>query len=1095
MPTSLPSGLRLAEEFADYASWANAISESQATASFDLDGSILSANQNFLDIFGYEWAEIEGRHHSILVEAAYRDSAAYKQFWSVLKGGHFQAAEYKRIGKDGREVWLQASYNPILGFDGQPFKIVKLATDVTERKRLQAVLAAQIAAIEKSQAVIEFGPDGTILSANRNFLAVVGYEVEDLQGKHHRVLVDPDDRESADYQRFWESLSKGNYQGGEYRRVCKNGDHVWFQATYNPILGLDGKVYKIIKLATNITQQKLKAAEVTGHARAIVRSQAVIEFDMDGNVLAANQTYLDSLGYDLDEIKGRPRSLFVEPGDRDSATDRQFRNALRKGEYWTAEIKRVGKGGREVWLQASYNPVLDVRGVPYKVVKVATDITARKLAETRVVALEAEFLALLDSPPDARLRLFEGVVIQSGAAVMITDAKPLDQSEPRIVYTNPAFTDMTGYAADDVIGKSPYLLQGPLTAPEVLDEIHRALAFWQPALIDVLYYHKDGTAFWTELSLAPICDDKGRYTHWIYLQRDIAERKRLTEALTAQHDLLEVTLKSIGDAVVCTDVQGVITFSNIVARNLLGVPTGEREGPPLAEILRMIDACRHVAAFPTPEGVGDTRHLPGDYMLARADGCKIAVEGCVAPIFGRDSGEAGKVIVFRDVSGARAVAQQTKHAAYHDALTGLPNRLLLSDRIEQAIALAPRNFRTVAVLFLDLDGFKNINDSLGHPIGDQLLVSVGSRLARCVRLSDTVSRLGGDEFVVLLTEMTEPADAALTARRFLQALSETHLIDGHDLHVSASIGISVYPDDGPDAATLIKAADTAMYKVKAIGRHGYQFFEAAMEAGAIERQYIEESLRRGIDNREFVLHYQPKINIRTGAITGAEALIRWTHPERGAIAPASFIPVAENCGLIRTLGAWALRETCEQGCRWLEAGLPPITLAVNVSPIEFGKTDFLDDVRGILGETGYDPHFLELEMTEGVLMKRAASTDATLKGLKETGLRLALDDFGTGYSSLSYLTKFPIDTIKIDQSFVRQISTDPTETAIVTAVISMAHSLNLVVVAEGVETREEFDFLSNLGCDEAQGYYFSRPVAAAAFAPLLFKAASAQRAG
>ena len=1089
MPKSLHSGLKLAEEYAGYASWATAISESQAMANFDLDGSIQSANQIFLEIFGYTWSEIEGRHHSMFVQEDDRESAEYKEFWSVLRGGHFQAAEYKRIAKGGRDVWLQATYNPVLGIDGQPFTIVKLATDVTERKRIQAVMAAQIAAMELSQAVIELGPDGTILNANQNFLLALGYELEELKGRHHRVLIDEDYRDSPEYAQLWASLSKGEYRGGEYRRICKNGEAVWFQATYNPVFGLDGKVCKIIKLATNITQQKLRAVEVAGHATALTRSQALIEFDMDGNVLIANDIYLKMLGYDLAEIKGKHHSLFVDVADRHSAAYGQFRNALRRGEHRTAEIKRIGKGGREIWLHASYNPVLDARGVPYKIVKVATEITARKLAEMRVVALQAEFQALLDSPPDARLRLFEGVVIQSTAAVMITDAKPL---EPRIVYTNPAFTDMTGYAAAEVIGKSPRLLQGPLTAPEVKDQLQGALESWHPALVEILHYCKDGSTFWTELSLSPMCDDKGRYTHWIFAQRDIAERRRLAEELTTQRDLLEVTLKSIGDGVVCTDQQGKVTFSNSVAQGLLGVPTGEDADSPLAEVLGMIDACRHETGSPKPNDVGGTRNLPDDYMLTRGDGSMIAVEGCVAPIFARDQGEAGKVIVFRDVSAAREIASQTKYAAYHDALTGLPNRLLLSDRIEQAIALAPRHRRSVAVLFVDLDGFKRINDSLGHTIGDKLLVSVGNRLAKCVRLSDTVSRQGGDEFVVLLTDMSEPADAAITARRFLQALGETHAIDGHDLRVSASIGISVHPDDGLDAATLIKAADTAMYKVKAIGRHGYQFIEPGVEAGAAERHHIEQGLRRGLENNEFVLHYQPKINVRSGAMTGAEALIRWTHPERGSIAPASFIPVAENCGLIRALGAWALRETCEQGRRWLEAGLPPITLAVNISPIEFGKTDFLDDVRGILKDTGYDPRYLELEMTEGVLMKRAASTDATLRGLKETGLRLALDDFGTGYSSLSYLTKFPIDTIKIDQSFVRQISTDPTETAIVTAIISMAHSLNLAVVAEGVETREEFDFLSNLGCDEAQGFYFSRPVTAASFAPLFAKVVAAQ---
>jgi EAL domain-containing protein (putative c-di-GMP-specific phosphodiesterase class I) len=278
-----------------------------------------------------------------------------------------------------------------------------------------------------------------------------------------------------------------------------------------------------------------------------------------------------------------------------------------------------------------------------------------------------------------------------------------------------------------------------------------------------------------------------------------------------------------------------------------------------------------------------------------------------------------------------------------------------------------------------------------------------------------------------------------------------------------------------------------MYKVKARGRHGYQFFEESMKTGAAERQSIEESLRRGIKNGEFVLHYQPKISLGSGAITGAEALLRWTNPEGVSIPPGLFIPVAEDCGLIRTLGSWVLREACEEGRRWIEAGLQPITMAVNVSPIELGNDDFLGDLKRILSDTGFDPKYLELEMTEGVLMKNVAATNATFKALKAMGTRLAIDDFGTGYSSLSYLTKFPIDTIKIDQSFVRQISADPTETAIVTAVIAMAHSLKLDVVAEGVETREELEFLSKLGCGAAQGYYFSRPVAAVSFASLLSK--------
>ena len=431
------------------------------------------------------------------------------------------------------------------------------------------------------------------------------------------------------------------------------------------------------------------------------------------------------------------------------------------------------------------------------------------------------------------------------------------------------------------------------------------------------------------------------------------------------------------------------------------------------------------------------------------------------------------------------MALQMAHSAQHDFLTGLPNRMLLNDRVNQAIALAPRHMKKVAVLFLDLDGFKHINDSLGHPIGDKLLQSVAKRLVDCVRGSDTVSRQGGDEFVVLLSEVEQSEDAAITARRMLQAVAEAHSIDQHDLHVTASIGVSVYPDDGLDAETLIKNADTAMYQAKENGRQSYQFFKPAMNVRAVERQSIEESLRRALERREFALHYQPKINLKTGEITGAEALIRWTHPTRGPVSPAQFIPVAEDCGLILPIGNWVLREACKQARAWVDAGLPLATMAVNISAMEFRDEHFLEGVFAILNETGLDPRSLELELTESVLMKRAESTESILKTLRARGVQVAVDDFGTGYSSLSYLRKFPIDALKIDQSFVRQITTAPDETTIVTAIISMGRSLKLRVIAEGVETHEELAFLQAHQCDEAQGYYFSRPVPPQQFAKLL----------
>ena len=566
------------------------------------------------------------------------------------------------------------------------------------------------------------------------------------------------------------------------------------------------------------------------------------------------------------------------------------------------------------------------------------------------------------------------------------------------------------------------------------------------------------------------------------------ERKTMEEALFVEKERAQVTLNSIGDAVVCTDIAGNITFLNQVAEKMMGWPLAEAAGHPLNEVLRILDTTtREAIANPMETAIGQDRivHLPSNCILVRRDGFETPIENSVAPIHDREGHATGAVIIFRDVSAARAMALQMTHSAQHDFLTGLPNRMLLNDRVNQAIALAPRHHKKVAVLFLDLDGFKHINDSLGHPTGDKLLQSIAKRLVDCVRSSDTVSRQGGDEFVVLLSEVAQPEDTAITARRMLQAVAEAHSIDQHDLHVTTSIGVSVYPDDGQDAETLIKNADTAMYQAKENGRQSYQFFKSAMNVRAVERQSIEESLRRALERQEFTLYYQPKINLRTGQIAGAEALLRWKHPTRGPVPPAQFIPVAEDCGLILPIGNWVLREACQQARLWLDAGLPVATMAVNISAMELRDESFLEGVFAILKETRLDPTSLELELTESVLMKHAESAEYILKTLRASGVKVAVDDFGTGYSSLSYLRKFPIDALKIDQSFVRQISTTPSETTIVTAVISMGRSLKLRVVAEGVETRAELAFLQANNCDEAQGYYFSRPVLPHEFASLL----------
>jgi diguanylate cyclase (GGDEF)-like protein/PAS domain S-box-containing protein len=566
------------------------------------------------------------------------------------------------------------------------------------------------------------------------------------------------------------------------------------------------------------------------------------------------------------------------------------------------------------------------------------------------------------------------------------------------------------------------------------------------------------------------------------------ERKVMEEALFVEKERAQVTLNCIGDAVICTDSWGAITFVNVVAETLTGWTRREAAGQPMATVLRLLDATTR-QPFPIAMGMASGRegaaHLPTNPVLVRREGTEVPIETSIAPIHDRQGQSTGAVVVFRDVSAARAMSLQMAHSAEHDALTGLPNRTLLNDRISQAIAYARRHSKQVAVLFLDLDGFKHINDSLGHPIGDKLLQSVTKRLVDCGRASDTVSRQGGDEFVVLLAEVEHAQDAAIAAQRMLQAVAGAHSIDDHELHVTTSIGVSVYPDDGLDAETLIKNADTAMYQAKENGRHSYQYFEASMNARAVERRSIEEGLRRALARHEFRLHYQPKIDFKTGGITGAEALLRWTHPTQGPVSPARFIPVAEDCGLILPIGNWVLRQACEQARAWVEQGLPLTTMAVNVSAKEFRDEKFLDGLSSILTDTGLDPRALELELTESVLMKHSESAALTLHTLRDKGVQIAVDDFGTGYSSLSYLRKFPIDALKIDQSFVAHITTAEDDASIVIAVIGMARSLKLRVVAEGVETLEQLRFLRAHECDEAQGYYFSRPVPPEQFATLL----------
>jgi diguanylate cyclase (GGDEF)-like protein/PAS domain S-box-containing protein len=562
------------------------------------------------------------------------------------------------------------------------------------------------------------------------------------------------------------------------------------------------------------------------------------------------------------------------------------------------------------------------------------------------------------------------------------------------------------------------------------------------------------------------------------------EAGRAAKAMQLENEVANLTLDSIGEAVLRTDAEGKVTYLNQIAEKATGWSREEAQGRPVAEVLRLIDGASR-AALDTALGgaaqedeTADSLASSTNCILVRRDGFEIDIESKTTLIHEHGESVSGAIVAFRDVSADRAKALELSHLAQHDALTDLPNRVLFNDRLEQAISLAERQGKQLAVMFVDLDHFKKINDSLGHDIGDKVLQSVAGRLQACIRRSDTISRIGGDEFVVLLSQVEHAEDAAISAQKALRALTAPLIIDGKSLDINVSIGVSTYPSDGQDAESLLNRADNALYEAKQRGRNNYQFFRHEMHARLADRQSLEADLRCALGRNEFMLHYQPKLNLQTGQITGVEALIRWLHPQRGLLYPEKFVPLAEECGLILGIGQWMLLEACNQARAWRDEGIGDVPVSVNVSATEFGAKDFLSGVRAVLITTGVEPQNLELELTESVPMQDAEAAVVTLVKLKAMGVQVAIDDFGTGYSSFTYLRRFPSDALKLHHSFVQEIAVDPRDAAIVSAMINIGKSLKQRIIAEGVETSTQLQFLRHHGCPEGQGYYFSRPVVA-----------------
>jgi diguanylate cyclase (GGDEF)-like protein/PAS domain S-box-containing protein len=544
-----------------------------------------------------------------------------------------------------------------------------------------------------------------------------------------------------------------------------------------------------------------------------------------------------------------------------------------------------------------------------------------------------------------------------------------------------------------------------------------------------------------------------------------------------------MVFESTGEGVIIIDKLGRIVTVNQAFSDSSGYAREELAG----RHIRILRSRRHRRAFYEQilRALFETGRWQGEVYTRKKSGEPVLEWLTLNSV--RDS--EGKVVqfvaVFSDVAIVKRSLQKLDHLAHHDTLTGLPNRLLLQDRLDHAIRRAHRQGHCVAVLFLDLDRFKNVNDTLGHAAGDQLLRIFAARLTLQVREGDTVARLGGDEFMVLLEDYRASEDPRIVAQKLLDSLQDPLHIQGQQLFISASIGISLYPDDGLTVDELVRNSDAAMYRAKQRGKNSYHFYTSDLTESARESLRLESSLRLALGRGEFVLHYQPKWNTLTGAITGVEALLRWQHPQRGLIGPGAFLDTLEDCGLILQVGKWILQEACRQAQAWRTEGLPPIQMSVNLSGQQITQGNLLPIITQTLAESGLDAHNLELELTEGFIMQQPDEAIGLLDALRETGISIAIDDFGTGYSSLSYLKQLPVQKLKIDRSFVRDIPADPDDMAITSAIVALGHRLQMSIVAEGVETNEQLAFLVSEGCEEAQGYLFSPPVSAQDLGPLL----------
>ncbi len=899
--------------------------------------------------------------------------------------------------------------------------------------------------------------EGDYLVVNRAFCAMSGYSKDELVGESCRRLTHPDDRSADDA-----ALSGVREQGvpppvSEKRLLRRDGKEIWVRRNSGLMRDASGAPRFVICAFSDLSEQRARDRALQSTNRfltAIIETSpiAIYATDLDGMITLWNPAAERTFGYTRREALGR-RAPFVPPEMKEEA--RQLRERALAGEVLTnLELHRQRADGTMIVINGSAAPLRDDENKIAGLLVMCLDATEAKRAEGAFKEQLHFTRALIDAIPNP---------------VYFKDL------EGRFRVYNRAWHELWGQERDWV-GKTVY----DMFEREVA-EIHGARdrpLLEQPSSVhyESVMRTREGQDREMLYNKVSFVDQEGRLAGLIGTITDVTKYKETERALEASEARFRVLTESGLDLISVIGADGAILYQNAALGNLLGYEPTETIGRIVFDFVHREDVDGVRAAFGRIVETGQFRE-PLEFRIRHRNGQWRTFESlgtnCVD-----NPHILGVVFNSRDVTDRKAIQQRIQHLAYHDNLTGLPNRGLLQDRLAHSIARAERSGRKVAVMFIDLDNFKNINDTLGHDVGDELLRQVSRRLAECVRAGDTIARQGGDEFIVLLDNLDDGRGASVVAQKILNTLRTAFPLGGTEQHVSGSVGIAVFPEDGRDAQTLMKNADTAMFHGKGIGKNTYQYFTTQMNIAVKRRMTLESALRRAVLQKDFVLHYQPQVNLETGEIVAVESLVRWKTQDSGTVMPGDFIPLAEETGLINEVGEWVLREACRQNKEWQDRGLAPRRMAVNLSARQFADKAFLDTVIRVLQDTGLDPKWLELEITESQVMRQTEGMILLLNRLSEMGVHLAIDDFGTGYSSLSYLKRLPIQKLKIDQSFIRDITVDPNDAAIVVAIINMARSLDLETIAEGVETQGQLALLRAKDCRVGQGFYFSAPLAA-----------------